>query len=77
MRCKLLLSLLVLSCAAHAGSYTELSVAQTVPGGTLYGTELVPEGGAKVPVVVLHSGSGPTDRDGNSAPALEATPRLS
>ena len=69
MRCKLLLSLLVLSCAAHAGSYTELSVAQTVPGGTLYGTELVPEGGAKVPVVLLHSGSGPTDRDGNSAPA--------
>ena len=69
MRCKFLLSLLVLSCAAHAGSYTERSVTQAVAGGTLYGTELIPEGGAKVPVVLLHSGSGPTDRDGNSAPA--------
>lgn len=72
MRCKFLLSLmslLVLSCAAHAGSYTERAVTQTVAGGTLYGTELMPEGGARVPVVLLHSGSGPTDRDGNSAAA--------
>lgn len=72
MRCKFLLSLmplLVLSCAAHAGSYTERAVTQTVAGGTLYGTELMPEGGARVPVVLLHSGSGPTDRDGNSEAA--------
>lgn len=69
MRYKLLLSLLVLAGAAHAGSYTERAVSQAVPGGTLYGTELIPEGGAKMPVVLLHSGSGPTDRDGNSAPA--------
>jgi hypothetical protein len=59
----------VLCCTAHAGSYTERSVTQAVPGGTLYGTELIPEGGAKVPVVLLHSGSGPTDRDGNSEAA--------
>ena len=69
MRCKFLLSLLVLSCTAHAGSYTERAVTQAVAGGTLYGTELIPEGGAKVPVVLLHSGSGPTDRDGNSEAA--------
>ncbi|USX28629.1 lysophospholipase [Oxalobacteraceae bacterium OTU3CINTB1] len=69
MRCKLMLSLLVLSFAAHAGSYTERAVTQAVAGGTLYGTELIPGGGAKVPVVLLHSGSGPTDRDGNSEAA--------
>ncbi|SEN28871.1 hypothetical protein SAMN05428959_1011030 [Duganella sp. CF517] len=69
MRCKLLLAMLVLSCTAHAGSYTERAVTQAVDGGTLYGTELIPEGGARVPVVLLHSGSGPTDRDGNSEAA--------
>lgn len=69
MRCKILLSSLVLSFAAHAGSYTERAVTQAVAGGTLYGTELIPEGEAKVPVVLLHSGSGPTDRDGNSEAA--------
>lgn len=69
MRCKFLFAMLVLSGAAHAGSYTERSVTQAVPGGTLYGTELIPEGAARVPVVLLHSGSGPTDRDGNSEAA--------
>lgn len=69
MRCTILLSSLLLSFAAHAGSYTERVVTQAVAGGTLYGTELVPEGGAKVPVVLLHAGSGPTDRDGNSEAA--------
>jgi pimeloyl-ACP methyl ester carboxylesterase len=33
----------------------------------VYGTELTPDGvKGKVPVVLLHSGSGPTDRDGNN-----------
>src|SRR5436190_839972 len=35
--------------------------------GTLHGTLLVPKGKKQVPVVLLISGSGPTDRDGNSA----------
>jgi pimeloyl-ACP methyl ester carboxylesterase len=34
--------------------------------GTLHGTLLVPKGKKQVPVVLLISGSGPTDRDGNS-----------
>ncbi len=33
--------------------------------GVLHGTMLVPAGEAKVPVVLLIAGSGPTDRDGN------------
>ena len=35
------------------------------PPGQLAGTLLVPHAGAAVPVVLLVSGSGPTDRDGN------------
>ncbi|MBI3714884.1 MAG: alpha/beta fold hydrolase [Betaproteobacteria bacterium] len=35
--------------------------------GTLYGSELVPKLPGKIPVVLLHAGSGPTDRNGNSA----------
>lgn len=34
--------------------------------GTLYGTTLIPAGVTSMPVVLLHAGSGPTDRDGNS-----------
>jgi pimeloyl-ACP methyl ester carboxylesterase len=34
--------------------------------GTLHGTLLAPQGGPAVPVVLIHPGSGPTDRDGNS-----------
>jgi uncharacterized protein len=37
------------------------------PTGTLYGTLLAPEGQGPFTVVLLHAGSGPTDRDGNSA----------
>ena len=64
MRVTLLLSLLLVSCsAAVAGTRP---VALEVEGGTLHGTELTPDGVAgKVPVVLLHPGSGPTDRDGN------------
>ncbi len=42
-------------------------VTLVTPTGTLYGSELVPPAKGKVPVVLLHAGSGPTDRDGNSA----------
>ncbi len=34
--------------------------------GTLYGTVQLPNGCAPFPVVLIHAGSGPTDRDGNS-----------
>jgi uncharacterized protein len=37
------------------------------PTGVLHGTLLVPESKKPVPVVLLIAGSGPTDRDGNSA----------
>jgi uncharacterized protein len=37
------------------------------PTGTLYGTLLMPPSSQRVPVVLIISGSGPTDRDGNSA----------
>ncbi|MYM85632.1 alpha/beta fold hydrolase [Rugamonas sp. FT82W] len=65
MRFKLLLSLLILSVSAQAHA-AQRPVSLDVGGGTLYGTELLPDGGGKVPVVLLHAGSGPTDRDGNS-----------
>jgi pimeloyl-ACP methyl ester carboxylesterase len=38
----------------------------TTPTGVLHGTLLLPRGIGKVPVVLIHPGSGPTDRDGNS-----------
>lgn len=61
---KLLLSLMLLSSSVFAASRP---VSLEVGGGTVYGTELTPDGvTGKVPVVLLHSGSGPTDRDGNS-----------
>ena len=40
--------------------------------GTLHGTLLVPEGCEPHPVVLIHVGSGPTDRDGNG-PSLRTT----
>jgi hypothetical protein len=41
----------------------------SIDGGKapLYGTLVIPEGGKTVPAVLLLAGSGPTDRDGNSA----------
>jgi hypothetical protein len=61
---KLLLSLLLLSSSALAAS---VPVALQVGGAAVYGTELTPDGvQGKVPVVLLHAGSGPTDRDGNN-----------
>lgn len=41
-----------------------------VAGGTIHGTLTLPDGAAKVPVVLLIAGSGPTDRDGNSSMGL-------
>lgn len=46
--------------------FSEQAVTLAVAGGTLYGTELIPAASGKLPVVLLHAGSGPTDRDGNA-----------
>jgi pimeloyl-ACP methyl ester carboxylesterase len=52
--------------AAQANSKSEPAVLET-PGGRLFGTLEVPERGrAPYPVVLIISGSGPTDRDGNT-----------
>lgn len=49
------------------------SVTLTTPTGVLHGTLLMPVRAAeRVPVVLIHAGSGPTDRDGNS-PLLAGT----
>ncbi|MYM27113.1 alpha/beta fold hydrolase [Duganella sp. CY15W] len=66
MRRKLLLSLMMLSASVPAFA-AQRPVSLDVGGGTVYGTELTPDGvSGKVPVVLLHAGSGPTDRDGNN-----------
>jgi pimeloyl-ACP methyl ester carboxylesterase len=44
----------------------EEAVKVETPTGNLYGTLLVPVSKRKVPVVLIISGSGPTDRNGNS-----------
>jgi pimeloyl-ACP methyl ester carboxylesterase len=43
------------------------SISLVTPTGVLHGTLLLPQAAAdRVPVVFIHAGSGPTDRDGNS-----------
>ena len=58
-------------CVALLGSTafaaSEEPVKLATPTGTLYGTLNAPAAPARVPVVLLIAGSGPTDRDGNSA----------
>lgn len=51
----------------RASNGGEQEVALAVAGGVLHGTLSMPDGQGKVPVVLLHAGSGPTDRNGNSA----------
>jgi pimeloyl-ACP methyl ester carboxylesterase len=43
------------------------SITVETPTGTLYGTLERPDSTSPVPIVLIISGSGPTDRDGNSA----------
>ena len=53
--------------AASAGGSRADSITLETPTGVLHGTLLVPPPSADpVPVVLIHAGSGPTDRDGNS-----------
>jgi fermentation-respiration switch protein FrsA (DUF1100 family) len=54
--------------ASLEGASTSSAVVLETAGGKLYGTlELPARGRAPYPVVLIISGSGPTDRDGNSA----------
>lgn len=48
-----------------APAITAEPVELTTPTGTLYGTLDLPPGAGPFPVVLIHPGSGPTDRDGN------------
>jgi pimeloyl-ACP methyl ester carboxylesterase len=50
----------------------EHALALPTPWGRLAGTLLLPEGAGPWPVALLIAGSGPTDRDGNSALVPEA-----
>jgi pimeloyl-ACP methyl ester carboxylesterase len=68
--CCLLLSLAaeaVADAAPSAGAPAEQVLTQEVKGGSLGGTLMLPAATGKVPVALIIAGSGPTDRDGNSA----------
>ncbi|WP_197088647.1 alpha/beta hydrolase [Rufibacter radiotolerans] len=64
--CCLLLTQSLRAQTSTAGDPTELVTEK----GNLKGTLLSPAGAKKMPVVLLISGSGPTDRDGNN-PAMK------
>lgn len=57
----------MLALPAHAGAGGEQEVTLAVQGGVLHGTLSLPAVEGRMPVVVLHAGSGATDRDGNSS----------
>jgi uncharacterized protein len=48
-------------------TFVDDTLTLVTPTGTLFGSLMRPVGTAPVPVVLLHPGSGPTTRDGNSA----------
>jgi uncharacterized protein len=68
----------IAACAAGAAvtalpmisSADDSSYNLSTPTGTIFGTVLLPERTAPVPVALIIAGSGPTDRDGN-APTLQ------
>lgn len=63
----LLASALFLSGCSSAGGIVEEDYDLAVEGGSIYGTLTLPEGEGPFKVAIIHPGSGPTDRDGNSA----------
>jgi hypothetical protein len=60
-------TMLAMSAALAATLSAAEAVRLETPTGILYGAIEVPGGESPFPVVVMHAGSGPTDRDGNSA----------
>lgn len=71
MKNSILISLCLIGCLnlSHAQSYQEEEVALSVENGNLGGIIMLPEGKKrqKTPIVLIIQGSGPTDKDGNSA----------
>lgn len=65
-----LFALLVLFCSSLAQAASPVVLQRPidldVPGGQLHGSLLLPQSKKPVPVVLIISGSGPTDRDGNN-----------
>lgn len=65
-----LFALLVLFCSSLAQAASPVVLQRpidlNVPGGQLHGSLLLPQSNQPVPVVLIISGSGPTDRDGNN-----------
>jgi uncharacterized protein len=61
---------MLLTAAAMAADIREEPVSVPIPVGTLSGTLALPPGSGPFPVALIIAGSGPTDRDGNSAAAL-------
>lgn len=56
----------LLLCAMLAADPMPEAVELKTPTGTLYGSYDIPEGKGPWPIVIVHAGSGPTDRDGNN-----------
>ncbi|XAH23707.1 alpha/beta fold hydrolase [Xylophilus sp. GW821-FHT01B05] len=52
---------------ADTPGYTEQPLALATATGALQGSLVLPEGRARMPVVLIIAGSGPTDRNGNSS----------
>jgi pimeloyl-ACP methyl ester carboxylesterase len=69
MRFLTLLPMLLLAVAGQvlAAPTAEQPIALETAGGVVAGTLRLPAGEGKAPVVLIIAGSGPTDRDGNSA----------
>lgn len=61
-----ILILLLTGCSSVGKNYIEEKYNLEVVGGTIYGTLTIPNKGKEFPIAIIHAGSGPTDRDGNS-----------
>lgn len=62
----IILAILLSGCSKGGITYTVEEYNLEVDGGTIYGTLTLPKGVEDVPVAIIHAGSGPTDRNGNS-----------
>lgn len=62
----LILALALVTTGCSSNGIREEDYNLDVEGGTIYGTLTLPEDGNTFKIVIIHQGSGPTDRDGNS-----------
>lgn len=60
------LSILLTACSGGSKNYKEEKYNLELEEGTIYGTLTLPSGKGDFPIAIIHQGSGPTDRDGNS-----------